>query len=113
MLILGAGLDSCWPCPPLLYAGGGQDPSCLLGPAPLADVLDQYRYNNTCAELVDGIAASPEAEAAKKEKKAKCDGMVPEESGGCGKGKAPLVSVTAMHEIHLFIFYAGEAAVPA
>lgn len=101
-----------------LGAGDAQDPSCVVSPSTLTDLLSEWRADPACgvanssdagvlacsAGYLARAAESPEAETAASLLKLECDGMVQGDTGSCGPGRMPLISVTAQHQIHIFIF---------
>lgn len=103
--------------PPAL-AGEGRDPGCVVSPSSLLDLLEEWRADPVCglsnatdagalacsANYLAAAAESPQAQAAGSLLKLECDGMVQRDTGACGPGKMPLISVTAQHQIHIFIF---------
>lgn len=59
----------------------------------------------SCAPaLAPQAEKSPETQAANSLLKLECNGMLDEGGGRCSEGKAPLISVTTLHQIHIFIF---------
>lgn len=98
--------------------GDSQDPSCLMSEPTLADLLTEWRTDPICgagnatnpavlacsADYLARAAESPEAETAASLLKLECDGIVQRDTGACGPGRMPLISVTAQHQIHIFIF---------
>lgn len=87
-------------------------------PSTLTDLLSEWRADPACgvanssdagvlacsASYLARAAKSPEAETAASLLKLECDGMVQGDTGSCGPGRMPLISVTAQHQIHIFIF---------
>ena len=103
---------------PNISAGDAQDPGCVVPPDTLTDLLAEWRADPVCgvgnstadaavactADYLARAAESPEAETATSLLKLECDGMVQRDTGACGAGRMPLISVTAQHQIHIFIF---------
>lgn len=103
---------------PIISAGDAQDPGCVVAPDTLTDLLAEWRADPVCgvgnstadaavactADYLTRAVESPEAETATYLLKLECDGMVQRDTGACGAGRMPLISVTAQHQIHIFIF---------
>lgn len=103
---------------PVSLPGDSQDPSCLISEPTLTDLLTEWRTDPICgagnatnpavlacsANYLARAAESPEAETAASLLKLECDGIVQRDTGACGPGRMPLISVTAQHQIHIFIF---------
>lgn len=91
----------------------GEDPACLASAADsLGDLLAEWEADPACgaqsacgADFLERAQESPEAVAAlEKGPGLECEGEVALDTKQCGPGSAPLISITAQHQLHIFLF---------
>ncbi|KAL4859220.1 MLO-like protein 14 [Chlorella vulgaris] len=107
-------VGSCFPdsreCGPEFCNCEAKDPSCLVPEISLSDLLYQWGSDANCnitacnQGYLEQAAANPQVQAAKEVLDLQCDGMVRVEDGVCGAGKTQLITITALHQVHIFIF---------
>lgn len=88
----------------------GQDPACVYPTSDLELLLNDTACGAASAcgvQYAAVVKASPVADTSLA--MLECDGMLQRNKKTCGEGEAPLISVTAQHQIHLFIFSVGAA----
>lgn len=96
-------------CGPGLCNCDARNPSCVASQPTLDAILAEWEADATCgadtcsAAFLQRVEASEEVQAASQMRPA-CDGAVGLTYGKCGPGKSPFVTVTALHQLHIFIF---------
>ncbi|KAL4420149.1 hypothetical protein ABPG77_010365 [Micractinium sp. CCAP 211/92] len=94
-------------CGPGFCNCDAQNASCVVAQAPLEAVLAEWGADPSCqacsAAYLPRVEGSEEVKASS-ELQAACDGTVGLTHGKCGPGKSPFVTITALHQLHIFIF---------
>lgn len=96
-------------CGPGLCNCNARNASCVFSQPPLEAILAEWEANATCAAepcsaaFLQRVEGSEEVLAAS-QLQPLCDGSVGLTYGKCGPGKSPFVTVTALHQLHIFIF---------
>ncbi|PSC71161.1 alpha-amylase chloroplastic [Micractinium conductrix] len=99
-------------CGPKLCNCDAQDPACTASPPSLEDLLAEWEGDASCSasaacatgKYLERVTKTEEVTNAAKSLKLECQDLLQLDSLKCPEGKVPLVSITALHQLHIFIF---------